>query len=1110
MGRGPGAAGVSTPVPSASEVLSGLREFQRATSLYAFARLYDPEHPSLRFLVADEAGLGKTLVARGVIAQVIEHLRSIGDKRVDIVYICSNAAIARQNIRKLNIAGDDAIIEADRFTMLTNEIHRLEQRTINLIAVTPGTSLEFGYRAGKFPERALLYAVLQRVWGKEAMQGSGEERVFYLGITNDGTARRRLKEQAASFKPADSVIRGFTQQLRRLNDLRRLDGKPTVRVEFNRLAKAFTYKGADSQRDRDQRNRFIVELRQALATVGIEALQPDLVILDEFQRFRSLLDAVNDSWASRLALELVNYREPTSGRPTRTLLLSATPYRPYTTADDDSGESHFEDFVQTARFLLRDDLSAEALHADLRDLRRSLLVLDRDGAAATTTICERVRDRLRPVMARTERLSSTSDRNGMLQTVAVPVSLERTDVDGYLAAATAAELLGQRDVTEFWKSGPYLLNFMEGYALKRAFDGVADGGSAPAGLAALIADGRGLLGWEALSRYERIDPANARLRALAEDTIGRGMWQLLWLPPSLPYYEARSIFDRPEARSFTKRLVFSAWNLVPKVVSALLSYEVERQVFEASGERSSRSYDEFSLRSDRLLDFSTEGGRPEAMANLNIVVPFVELARLADPLEIASVIRASGKTATRARVEKETGRRIAEALRTITRGRGTRGTVDQRWYWAAPVLLDLMANREATLKWWARDSWPRIWTYDKTDDDREGGLFRHLLAVRDFLADLDAQPLGRVPDDLIDVLVACALGSPAVCALRSLSRITDCEIDWNPELLAGAARIAWGYRSLFNGPDATAVVRAATRAEVYWRAVLEYDVMGNIQAVLDEYLHILKEWRGFLSPAGTDIFSDLAETANNALSLRTVNYATDIPAANNGTIQVDRHTMRGRFAIRFGDQTIEGEQRLQRAQQASYAFNSPFWPFVLTTTSIGQEGLDFHLYSHAVVHWNLPGNPVDFEQREGRVHRYKGHAIRKNVAHACETAAFAPTRVGDPWSAMFAAAASDCDAADGELTPYWVFAPDGAPAHIERHVPALPLSRDTSKLEHLIKAVATYRLSFGQPRQEELLQYLAGRIPTSQLSEIVQQLRVDLSPPSLNSRTGDALILSVQ
>ncbi len=59
--------------------------------------------------------------------------------------------------------------------------------------------------------------------------------------------------------------------------------------------------------------------------------------------------------------------------------------------------------------------------------------------------------------------------------------------------------------------------------------------------------------------------------------------------------------------------------------------------------------------------------------------------------------------------------------------------------------------------------------------------------------------------------------------------------------------------------------------------------------------------------------------------------------------------------------------------------------FVLASTSVGQEGLDFHAYCHAAMHWNLRSNPVDLEQREGRVDRYKGHALRKNVAakHGC-------------------------------------------------------------------------------------------------------------------------------
>jgi hypothetical protein len=97
---------------------------------------------------------------------------------------------------------------------------------------------------------------------------------------------------------------------------------------------------------------------------------------------------------------------------------------------------------------------------------------------------------------------------------------------------------------------------------------------------------------------------------------------------------------------------------------------------------------------------------------------------------------------------------------------------------------------------------------------------------------------------------------------------------------------------------------------------------------------------------------------------------------------------------------------------------------------------------------------------------------------------------------MFQAAAASGEP-DGELAPYWVFNPPGSTARIERHVPVLPLSSDASKLERLLKAVATYRLSFGQPRQEELLKYLAGRIPDGDLSDIVKRLRVDLSPQAV-------------
>ena len=111
---------------------------------------------------------------------------------------------------------------------------------------------------------------------------------------------------------------------------------------------------------------------------------------------------------------------------------------------------------------------------------------------------------------------------------------------------------------------------------------------------------------------------------------------------------------------------------------------------------------------------------------------------------------------------------------------------------------------------------------------------------------------------------------------------------------------------------------------------------------------------------------------------------------------------------------------------------------MLVSTTVGQEGLDFHPYCHVVVHWNLPRNPVDLEQREGRVHRFKGHAVRKNVARRHRRGALAVE--GDPWAEAFELAVADRLPTDSDLVPYWVY-PDDNGAAVERRFLALPLSR---------------------------------------------------------------------
>ena len=165
--------------------MADLKDFQRRTAQWAFHRMFADDNPALRFLVADEVGLGKTHVAKGVIAQVIDHLGRTGDKRHDIVYVCSNAAIARQNLRKLVPDGiEPTPVEVDRLTMLPLvelKGNRNGQPGINLLAITPGTSLNFGSSTGKFKERALAYTLLRRHWGPDVM-GKRARSIFWYGL----------------------------------------------------------------------------------------------------------------------------------------------------------------------------------------------------------------------------------------------------------------------------------------------------------------------------------------------------------------------------------------------------------------------------------------------------------------------------------------------------------------------------------------------------------------------------------------------------------------------------------------------------------------------------------------------------------------------------------------------------------------------------------------------------------------------------------------------------------------------------------------------------------------------------------------------------------------
>lgn len=95
-------------------------------------------------------------------------------------------------------------------------------------------------------------------------------------------------------------------------------------------------------------------LRVMFTRISTEMLNPDLVIMDEFQRFKFLLNSDQDSETGILARKFL------SSDNTRILLLSATPYKLYSTLDEiDEAQmdEHYSEFLQVMDFLFEDKKS---------------------------------------------------------------------------------------------------------------------------------------------------------------------------------------------------------------------------------------------------------------------------------------------------------------------------------------------------------------------------------------------------------------------------------------------------------------------------------------------------------------------------------------------------------------------------------------------------------------------------------------------------------------------------------------------------------------------------------------------------------------------------------
>lgn len=1024
------------------------KDFQETTA-NRIVELFKSGHK--RVLLADEVGLGKTIVARTVVEKTGRWRKEINDPEYVVVYICSNAGIAEQNCSKLGIAKENRVsISEGRLSMQHLMLAETKKSgNVKLIPMTPATSFQIKSGAGTAPERALAFLLLDMCH----MCGGYQEELSVLLRTRFVESQNSWDWYVANQRWRINLLDNKKQYLSEMKTLLEQHLKPELISEIKSVCRKIRKSIDELSKNADlesiilwqEQKAIINRIRYCFAQISLSMLNPDLVIMDEFQRFRDLIEIDEEDYSDGALLSKKFLRD---NKESCVLLLSATPYKPYSTLSEltDGEETHLQGFMRVMDFLMNEQKENEEFHTVWESYSEHLSEIQGKNLSVLISVKKDAEDVLYNHMCRTERRNSAIIDTAKARFIPVD-KLSEANVSCYIELQRVLDDMGLgKFPIEYVKSAPFLMSFMN-YKVKDKIDDFLKGKKG-----GIVSDERNkyikrmptaFLKRSLINEYQPLPDTNARLNVLFDeifetDDARKGNPELLlWIPPANKYYNAgsKSVFEKCEG--YSKTLVFSSWEMVPRALSTLISYESERLVNKKIINKNEEQKSYYSVPEEN--DFvDSENAKTFKRGKTRFLIreqrelvsyPSIWLAKKYDPEKYYGYEIGELKKVIKQQIKEELS--IVERQTQISRGN----------LGARQILLFLKYMDEKSY---------------------------------------NATPLPeRLPsDETIDTLVNMAIGSPSICLFRSLNDI----IDENQRQSLAQDCCDSSFVSMFNRPESRSIMDAVFEGKRYsndeghFEQVFRYCVDGNFQAMLDEFKFALGvSGEEFVA----SINSSFLQTSNLPYISQEYYKASFTEHSMKRAPRLRVHYAAGYFDAKTNDKTI------QRVNNIRNAFNSPFRPFVLITTSIGQEGLDFHLYSRKIVHWNLPHNPIDLEQREGRINRYMCHAIRQNVA--ANESSFG-------WKEKFDQTRSKYGTGFSEMVPYWCL-PDEYPYKykIERIVPMYPFSQDQTKYNRLINVLALYRLTLGQPRQEEMITIL-DREDLSKAQ--MEELFFDLSPYS--------------
>ena len=994
--------------------MADVKPFQQATVeavLKAFRR------PNARFLVADEVGLGKTVVAQQIILRMMEAKRG----PLVVFYVCSNLSIASQNRRKIL-----EILPIKERSMASCTVDRLtlvpandppSHPSLHIYTLTPETSIPIRKnrrRDGRQEERALISCLVKRLWPKVLR---GKRRYLFrrnaLSYWNDVVKTQRKK------------VRGNTRLVKAFYE--------SVRTEFG-LSKGQHALPVLQAIEEDL--QLIAHMRNALAACAIERLQPNLIIFDEFQKFKDLISSNIDDAARRIVERL---RGEGGDGKTPLLLLSATPYQLYTRNSDlASGNSHHAEFFELIEFLFGGDERAKVKTKQCEELFAGLQIAIRRGDLNVQSAVEcrtLIQKKMRSIISRTER-ASHDDGWSEHATTNVDASLVGEDIRIFRHFCESLNRKHAGTSVSYWTSIPLPAQTMG--SRYKAWE-IAEKSTAPSSIPQLTKKMR-----DEFSSLGRVP--HPKLRALL-DLVGIENLKLPWLPPSLPWWTLKRQWA--SSKNFGEKiLLFSRFRAVPQSIASLISYALEVELFG----KNNFKYTDFTER--RLLQPG-----PGRHALLGYFHPSPWLIQETEPLMTANRIPSQIKRTLKHQIKRslnKIGIRVNHGFRR------------NRSMWR---LLAQIEMRAGVWEWVSQEWWRVHEQFGRGPDEQ--GLGR-LLQTWDEQAMMD---LREVSGRELKALINYAFRSPGVVLGRALRRHWVNAVDetgFYYTLLA-----SWqGLRNYLDNPAFAASM--GSEDDTYPSAIMQAIQDGNLEAVLDEQLWLMQTLYSLYG-------YELANSLRNSLRLRSgIFYLNELK----GNWR-QRFPLRCHAAMPFTEVrtvTVEGIERTDkplRTDEIRSAFNSPFWPYVLATTSVGQEGLDFHTWCSNLVHWDLSRNPVDLEQREGRIQRFAGHSIRRHIAKKLGDQVWSDlAQSQSPWQHL-AAISEQRLSDDSGLCPWWVY----KGAEVNRYVLDVPSSDQKHWLEVMKEQRTLYRLVLGQPNQEDLMNLLSNHsLSYRELREVTLEL----------------------